>query len=153
MPFLVNMARLFELFVAEWLKAHLPEHLTVKMQERVDISPDGSLHFDIDLVLYDAVSGQAICVLDTKYKLNDQPNPGDIAQIVAYCEAKGCREAVLIYPMALVERFDVCIGGIRIRSISFCLTGDIETAENDFLDDLMSFFSVSRSPRCGVRYA
>jgi 5-methylcytosine-specific restriction enzyme subunit McrC len=43
LPFLVNMARLYKLFVAEWLKAHqvhdlLPHHLEVKSQHQVHIS-------------------------------------------------------------------------------------------------------------------
>jgi len=35
LPFLVDMARLYELFVAEWLKTRLPKGWSVESQERV----------------------------------------------------------------------------------------------------------------------
>src|ERR1043166_6397276 len=53
LPFLIDMSRLYELFVAEWLKQHLPTSLALQAQERVDIGPGDDLHFRIDLVLYD----------------------------------------------------------------------------------------------------
>src|SRR5262249_32145991 len=37
LPFLVNMARLFERFVAEWLRAHLPQEFELQDQEAVPI--------------------------------------------------------------------------------------------------------------------
>jgi len=35
LPFLVNMPRLYELFVAEWLRQHLPPEMRLESQERV----------------------------------------------------------------------------------------------------------------------
>ena len=73
LPFLLSMPRLFELFVAEWLKVHLPPSLGIKIQEKVKIGDDHGLKFEIDLVLYDAFTGRALCVLDTKYKIDERP--------------------------------------------------------------------------------
>ena len=49
MPFLVNMEGLFEMFVAEWLKSHLPSRWVVKAQERLLVGIENDLHYDIDL--------------------------------------------------------------------------------------------------------
>ena len=65
LPFLVNMERLYELFVAEWLRIHLPPSVMLKIQEKVDVGESNTLTFKIDLVLYNAGTGKALCVLDT----------------------------------------------------------------------------------------
>lgn len=135
LPFLVDMERLYELFVAEWLKVHLPQGFEIKSQEQVDIS-NGEFHFNIDLVLYDIAIGNVRCVLDTKYKAPEKPSLDDIAQVVAYAEAKGCKEAILIYPTTLAKSIDTCIGDIRIRSLTFSLKDDLDYAGNAFLKAL-----------------
>ena len=137
LPFLVDMARLFELFVAEWLKSNLPREVQLKAQERVSIDEETDLHFDIDLVLYDAESGQAQCVMDTKYKVTPTPATADISQVVAYAEAKGCTEAVLVYPQPLTGSLDKRIGSIRVRSCTFSLGGDIELNGRRFVGELL----------------
>ncbi|NET53194.1 MAG: restriction endonuclease, partial [Merismopedia sp. SIO2A8] len=103
LPFLVNMSQLYERFVAVWLKVHLEttlnkQALDIQSQERVYLGQTEGLYFDIDLVIYDTRTGIAKYVLDTKYKTADQPASADISQMVAYAEAKGPQEAILIYP-------------------------------------------------------
>ncbi len=98
LPFLINMPRLFELFVSEWLRKNLPSNILLKYQENVSIGNDDNIRFNIDLVLYDASTAKALCVLDTKYKAKSSPSSDDIAQVVTYSEVKNCSEAVLIYP-------------------------------------------------------
>jgi len=99
LPFLVNMARLYELFVAEWLKTHqttylLPHNLDVKSQERVYLDQNKSLNFNIDLVLDDTRTRKTRYVLDTKYKTPFSPSSDDVAKIIAYAVTKECSEAV-----------------------------------------------------------
>ncbi len=137
LPFLVDMARLYELFVAEWLNLHLPSHLSLRVQEKVDIDESGSLNFKIDLVLYDTATASARCVLDTKYKTPGQPATEDISQVTTYAVAKNCREAILIYPTPLSQALDETIGDIRLRSLTFSLDGDLEQAGQTFVDLLM----------------
>jgi hypothetical protein len=48
LPFLVNMSRLYELFVSEWLKAHLPDVVSLVPQERAYLDDTSGLYFDID---------------------------------------------------------------------------------------------------------
>jgi 5-methylcytosine-specific restriction enzyme subunit McrC len=140
LPFLVNMARLYELFVAEWLKQHLlPERFRVQAQERVTLGAAQELHFDIDLTLYDVRSGEALCVLDTKYKAPNKPANTDVFQVIAYAEVKHCYEAVLIYPTAVP--FDERLGDIRVHSLTFTPEGNLEEAGQTFLAELLSLVS------------
>lgn len=139
LPFLVNMARLYERFVAEWLRAHLPTGLALEPQAQVYLSDTDNLHFEIDLVLYDADRpGAARCILDTKYKSSPVPATEDIAQVVAYAQAKRCREAILVYPAALARPLDSQIGDIRVRSLTFSLEGELEEAGRRFLAGLLA---------------
>ena len=133
LPFLVNMSRLYELFVSEWLKAHLPGVISLVPQERAYLDETSGLYFDIDLVLRDTSTGEILCVLDTKYKDTTTPAPDDVAQIVAYAEKMGCQEAVLVYPRDLPRPFEARVGDIRVRSLSFSLDGNVEEAGHRFI--------------------
>lgn len=135
LPFLVEMPRLFERFTAEWLRAHLPEHVALKSQENVPIDGSG-LRFAVDLVLSDRRTGRPLLVLDTKYKRTDAPSYADIYQAHAYASALRCDEAILIYPAPLRQPLDARIGGIRLRSAAFRLDGDLESAGQDLLRQL-----------------
>ena len=44
-PFLIDMAMLFERFVAAWLRVHLPKNLRLRVQEDVDLTEAGDLKF------------------------------------------------------------------------------------------------------------
>ncbi len=135
LPFLVDMARLYELFVAEWLKIHLPQHLFLKFQEQVNISK--TVYFKTDLVLYDISTGTACYILDTKYKTPTQPSRDDIAQVVTYAISKDCQEAVLVYPEDLTNPLDVLVRDIRVRSLTFSLQDELDRAGQAFLQDLL----------------
>jgi len=138
LPFLVNMERLYELFVAEWLKTHLPPDLILRVQEKVDVGEKQKISFKIDLVLYDGSTGTAICVLDTKYKAKEQPTPEDVTQVTAYAEMKGCTEEILVYPTPLQSPLDAPIGKIRVRSMIFQLSGALGEAGQNFLEGLLN---------------
>jgi 5-methylcytosine-specific restriction enzyme subunit McrC len=132
-PFLVDMDRLYEQFVAEWLAAHLdPGRIRVSHQERVTIDPSGPSWFLVDLVLREANSDRALMVLDTKYKTTP-PAPEDIAQVVAYAEAVGCREAILIYPVRQSHPLDVRVGWTRVRSVAFSVDRDLQQGGRAFV--------------------
>jgi 5-methylcytosine-specific restriction enzyme subunit McrC len=133
LPFLVNMEQLFELFVAGWLRRHLPSSVNLRTQERVRLDAENHLAFRIDMVIRDADNGQPGMVLDTKYKNSGQPLTDDIAQVVAYARTQNCSEAVLVYPQALRRRLDVMVGDTRVRSATFALGRDLETAGQTFM--------------------
>jgi 5-methylcytosine-specific restriction enzyme subunit McrC len=138
LPFLVDMNRLFELFVAEWLKAHTPEGFVVKAQERVSYAADEDSHFAVDLVLHSLQEGIPVAVLDTKYKSPASPASDDVAQVVAYAESLGCQTAMLVYPADLAKPLDTWIGRIRVRSLTYSLADDLERAGGEFLQRVMS---------------
>ena len=69
LPFLVDMAQLYERFVAEWLTVALPPEVHLRVQERLHLDAGKRLHFIIDLVLYDVKTGETRCVIDTKHKI------------------------------------------------------------------------------------
>jgi len=139
MPFLINMARLYELFVAEWLKVHLPPAYRLNSQERVNIDQTGVYHFHIDLVLYHQSSETPIAVLDTKYRVPDQAASTEIAQVVAYAQARRSSRAILIYPAPLPVPLDARVGGkVHVRSLVFPIAGDLEEAGQQFLTALFS---------------
>ena len=143
-PFVVEMARLYELFVAEWLKQHLPPAYRLQAQERYVLGADHALAFAIDLVIYERVSGAVRWVLDTKYKRPvGGPASEDVAQIHTYAaamsavakhavakstESKGAPDAVLIYPVPLTRPLDHPLAGIRVRTLPFALDGDLDAA-------------------------
>ena len=142
LPFLVNMSRLFELFVSEWLKGHLPDVISLVPQERAYLDKTSGLYFDIDLVLRDTSTGEILCVLDTKYKDATTPATDDVAQIVAYAEKIGCQEAILVYPRDLPRPFEARVGDIRVRSLPFSLDRDVDEVGHQLMRTVLGEASV-----------
>lgn len=136
-PFLINMAALFEQFVAEWLIQNLPTPWSLKAQETVYVGDNRDLHLQIDMVLYDE-NGHASVVLDTKYKTPAKPSQADISQIVTYAKAKNCHEAILVYPQPLPRPLDIWLDNLHIRSLTFSLDSDLEMAGQQFLKNVLS---------------
>jgi 5-methylcytosine-specific restriction enzyme subunit McrC len=136
LPFLINMANLYEQFVAEWLNANTPKGLFVKQQHRVRHDKNYSVR--IDLLLCDIETKKVEYVLDTKYKVPDQVDDKDLSQIGFYAHTVNCKNAILIYPKNLKVPIDTPINGIRVRSLTFSLDGDLNEAGNNFLTSLFS---------------
>ncbi|EAW37476.1 McrC family protein [Lyngbya sp. PCC 8106] len=133
--FLVNMANLYELFVAEWLKLNLPSHLSVRIQSPVYI---GKIRRRIDIEIYNTTTQNTLYILDTKYKLpDDKPSNSDIDQVNTYASHKNCSNAVLVYPVPFKNPFNEEIGvKIRVRSLTFSINEDLEQAGQNFLKNL-----------------
>jgi 5-methylcytosine-specific restriction enzyme subunit McrC len=135
--FLVDMALLYERFVAAWLARHLSGSYRLQVQERVLLAAHANLHFELDLVIYDAASGVARCVIDTKYKLPiGAPAAEDVAQVLAYAQSKAAPEAILLYPAPLRHPIDHPIQGIRLRTLTFDLRAQVEEAGRELLQQL-----------------
>jgi len=125
LPFLMNMARLFELFVAEWLRENLPPQWLANAQHNYWITKSGEVKWIADLVLIDSRTHQPWCVIDTKYKKTAMPSSADVAQVVAYAVAMNCKEAILIYPTREIRPMVTRVGNIRVRTLAFDLAGDL----------------------------
>ncbi len=146
LPFLVQMPRLFELFVAEWLAAHLPASVTLRTQEPIPL-PTSALTFVADGVIRDRGTGKAWCVFDTKYLAAPEPNTDDVAQVVAYAHALGAPHAVLIYPAPLAQPLATRIGAIQVQSATFALADDLAAAGAALLTQLDAVYASSSAAR------
>ena len=135
-PFLVDMARLFELFVARWLNQSLAEQYLLKSQETFTIGEKGALKMVMDLVIYDRQSRLPLCVLDTKYKARNTVSNDDYNQAVAYADAAGCKNAILIYPKELDYPFDEKAGAIRVKTAVFDIGSDLDQAGKKLMERL-----------------
>lgn len=125
-PFLVNMALLYERYVARLLEQHVGAGLRLVEQENFGMIGEKAFTITIDLVLSRADSGEAVAVLDTKYKDARQPAPDDLQQIVAYAVAKNCRCAVLIYPTMPATPFNGKYGSGEVEVMTACVTPEGE---------------------------
>jgi len=135
LPFLIDMANLYEQFVAEWLKANTPKGFFVKQQHRVTHDQN---YFDrIDLLLGDRGTNEILYVLDTKYKAPDKVDNTDRNQVVTYATLLNCKNAIIIYPQTLKAPIDQQIGDIRVRSLTFSLDSDLNEAGKTFLTSLL----------------
>ncbi|MGB7895004.1 MAG: restriction endonuclease, partial [Microcoleus sp.] len=135
LPFLIDMANLYEQFVAEWLKANTSKAFEVEPQHRVEHDTN---YFDkIDLIIRDIETNEILYVLDTKYKAPNKVANNDIHQIVAYANALKCQNAILIYPQNLKQPLDIKNDDIRVRSLTFSLDSDLHEAGKTFLKSLL----------------
>ncbi len=138
LPILVDMEKLFELFVVEWLKQNIPQRYQVCGQANVQFHMGQLVTSKIDITIEDLDEGGVCFVLDTKNKRNHQPSSSDIEQVVAYAEAKECRNAALIYPAALSSPVCGMWGkDIHVDTLAFILDGDLEKAGYKFLDQVL----------------
>jgi 5-methylcytosine-specific restriction enzyme subunit McrC len=134
LPFLIDMAKLYEQFVAEWLEANTPNGFFVKKQHPV--THDQNYSDRIDLLLCDIATSKVHYVLDTKYKAPDKVENTDRNQVVTYATLLNCKNAILIYPKNLKAPIDKQIGDIRVRSLTFSLNSDLDRAGKTFLNSL-----------------
>lgn len=136
-PFLIDMAVLFERFIAEWLKKHMESELSVRAHDVIKLVPGTSIHFDIDLTLYNVYPLTPLCVLDTKYKTHILPSTSDLAQIIAYAKAQRCHNAVLVYPEDAIRPIDTLVDDIRVRTLAFSIGADLNAAGQRFQQQLL----------------
>lgn len=153
--FLVDMAAVFESFVAAELMAALrTRNLTLGSQEtdwRLDM--DGALTFRPDLVVRD--DSRIVTVADTKYKvlaggLRSVRNT-DAYQILAYATAMGAKNAELIYTgeWASYERMAIRGSGITVGIHVLPLSGGGE-ALRDRIAAIAERISVDATARAPV---
>jgi 5-methylcytosine-specific restriction enzyme subunit McrC len=136
LPFLVDMARLYELFVAEWLKKNTPQGYFLKQQHLLKIGQNRQ--FNVDILLCDAATGKTLFVLDTKYKATEKAADADIHQMISYANTTNCKQAFLIYPKNLITELNVKSGDIQVRSLTFSLDDNLDRAGQTFLQKLLS---------------
>lgn len=138
LPFSLNMASLFEEFVAIWLAENIGQSFVLKSQHYVKLKSDTDFSFKIDLVIRERQTGRPIAVMDTKYKDAEAPSQTDVNQVVAYAVELGVKRAYLVYPSALAKPFFLTTGGIEVRSLCFDIGDDISSAGARFPETFLS---------------
>lgn len=135
LPFLIDMADLYEHFVAEWLEQRLNkwlkqrfnEHLPNYSIESQEEKSHSNIKFKPDIVIYNSAK-KPCYILDTKYKIPKSIEFRDVAQVIAYAVLTDCPEAVLVYPehhkQLDIQVENIQVGNIRVRSLTFSLEDD-----------------------------
>ena len=100
-PFELNMPQLFELFVAEWLRANAPPGTIVRRKYQAQLDANFEMKIEIDILLYEERSQRPVAVLDTKYKTDEQPSEEDIYQIAFHARELQVRRVAKKVPTTL----------------------------------------------------
>jgi 5-methylcytosine-specific restriction enzyme subunit McrC len=141
-PFELEMPKLFEAFVAEWLRINGPPEVSVRPQHRAQLDANFQIQLHIDILLCDKASGRPIAVLDTKYKLAERPADDDIYQVSFYARELQAKRAVLVYPTFLAAPFRMVHGkDIRVESLPFDIGAPLSTSGNAFVNALRASLS------------
>jgi 5-methylcytosine-specific restriction enzyme subunit McrC len=136
-PFELNMPQLFETFVAEWLRANPPDAATVRCHHNARLDANFKMAINVDIVLLDKATDRPIAVLDTKYKVHEQPTEADIYQIAFYASELRVSRAILIYPSSLTRSLRINHGKhTKLESLTFDISQPLETAGPEFIHDL-----------------
>lgn len=70
--------------------------------------------------------------------MQNRPPSSDLEQVVAYAEAKGCKNAALIYPASLSSPVRGMWGNIYVEFLTFPLDGDLERDRLQLLEQRLS---------------
>ena len=136
-PFELNMPQLFELFVAEWLRANAPPGTVVRRKYQAQLDANFRMKIEIDILLCEERSQRPLAVLDTKYKADEQPSEDDIYQIAFHARELQVRRAILVYPSALARPLRMAHAhDIVIESMTFDIGIAPDVAGGEFLDGL-----------------
>lgn len=146
LPFVIFMPSLFESFVAEWLREKIPPEYNVRSQYVINYD---TFEFRIDMVISDAMTGENLCVLDTKYKNSSTPETHDIQQILSYAYAMKTQHAYLVFPSTLSTPINRSVRDITIKSIVFDISKEPDEAGNEFLRELTGHLSKSKLQAVG----
>lgn len=139
-PYTVHMPTLYEEFVSKWLRTEfLPDYeVEAGLDIRIDEASGKSFELDF-LVLKD---GKPVCIMDTKYKVDDEPETSDLQQLSSYASTQGLNEAILIHPNEFEKPMNMWVGQVRIRDLIFPVSSEIEVVGQEFND---RFRSLSKS--------
>ena len=138
--FLIDMNKLFEIFVTKLLAQELGPPVTVRGQRTTHLGYGDKVRMVPDVTI--DRNGKREGILDTKYKKlgSEEFRNSDIYQVLAYCVAQHCPRGLLVYPLHLTEiddRVEVCNSPIGINQLSIPLGGSLpklKTNLDEFVD-------------------
>ncbi|BAY64820.1 McrBC 5-methylcytosine restriction system component-like protein [Calothrix brevissima NIES-22] len=135
LPFLIDMARLYEIFVAEWLHKNVPKDYVIKQQYQIEVGQNRQ--FILDILFCDS-AGKPLAVLDTKYKAPEKAANSDIHQMISYANTTNSQQAFLVYPIDLKQPLNIKSNDIQVSSLTFSLDDNLDSAGQTFLNQLLS---------------
>jgi 5-methylcytosine-specific restriction enzyme subunit McrC len=121
-PFKLNMPRLFELFVAEYLRTRLSKEWRARVKVPLDLSQSLISPMEIDVVIERTDDHCAVLALDTKHK--GSITTDDLQQVAFYAHQIGAMDALLVYPTDPPPPIDFVNGSVRVRSMGLNLARD-----------------------------
>ena len=131
------MPRLFQSFVAEWLRANAPSGITVRSQHTAPLVANFEMEIHIDILICEESSQKPIAVLDTKYKASEFPTQDDINQMAFYAAELQVDHAIFVYPSSVAKPFNmVSAKKIMIESLVFDIGQAPDAAGSAFLSSL-----------------
>jgi len=125
--YLLDMNKVFELFVARFLASHFVSHPSIQVEIQPDIWLDAeSQEKGIpDIVL--RRDGRPYLVLDTKYKTyENKPEQADRNQMVMYCRTLGLSRGILIYANDQPVHYHPNFKGIVLNAQALALHGGLD---------------------------
>lgn len=125
--YLIPMYRVFELFVARYLREQFAADplYEVAIQESIWLDADQRVEGRPDIVLRRA--GQAYAILDTKYKVfQGEPNEADRNQMFMYCGVMGVQRATLIYADEQRATYRAHFPGMTLEARTLKLDGPLD---------------------------
>ena len=133
------MPRLFETFVAEWLRVNALPGMTVRCQHKARLVANYEMEIRVDILICDKSSQKPVAVLDTKYKASELPAQDDITQIAFYAGELQVDHGMFVYPASVAKPFKmVHANKITIESLAFDIGQSLDAAGSVFLDSLKS---------------
>jgi 5-methylcytosine-specific restriction enzyme subunit McrC len=144
-PFELNMRYLFESFVAEWLRVNAPAGLTVRCKHSAYVDANFEMRITVDILLIDEATQSPVAVLDTKYKIAEQPHESDIYQIGFYAHEIGVKHALLVYPSPAGAPLRITHGkDVRLGSLVFDIGEPLKDSGAAFLESLIKVITCGR---------
>lgn len=126
--FLLDMPRIFESFIAEWLRQNIGSGFRVRSQVSKRVDANFQMNIRPDIVVEDTRTFAPLAILDTKYKIGSTPSPEDFYQIAFYARELKAPRAFLVYPSASGGNARLKHDSKRFASLVFDLSEHFETA-------------------------
>lgn len=125
--FLVNMNDLFEDFVYAAIGRRLPPVASWLKEKALYLDEERRVRLEPDLSWWRG--GKCLFVGDAKYKRTKKGENHDLYQLLAYCEATGRREGMLIYAEGAPTTHVVRRSGVRLEVAGVDLEAPLEQLE------------------------
>ena len=147
--FLVDMNKLFEVFVTEILRTRAKGELTVSEQVELTLAENGRIPIRPDILI--GRCGATLLVADCKYKRfqSESVNNQDYYQVLSYCIATRAQRGLIVYPrqeMFLEQEFRIRNTNIQIEQCTIDCGLGVDAIEAECDRFAAYIFSLAAEP-------